>query len=248
MLKSLMKPARFSALLLLGACLLAGEARAERAADAQRIRPDRFAEDTCRVIEEEASRRGLPASFLARLIWKESLFDPSVVSPKGAQGIAQFMPATASEWGLADPFDPAPSLAASAHFLSVLKKRFGSLGLAAAAYNAGPDRIDRWLAGDRGLPLETQDYVLWITGHSAEDWVAQKGKLKPLPIAGELSFQAACRKLAARALVAKGPSGSSRKAKRRKAEAEETTLPLKRVKASSPGRVRVVIGMPKGGS
>jgi hypothetical protein len=196
------------------------------------------------VIQEEASRRGLPASFLARLIWKESLFNPSVVSPKGAQGIAQFMPATASERGLADPFDPAPALAASAHLLSDLRARFGSLGLAAAAYNAGPERVQSWLAGNTGLPLETQDYVLWITGHSAEQWVSEKNKLKSLPISAKMSFEAACPKLATRALAAKSPNVSLRKPSRKKPE--EAGLPFKRVKASNPDRVRVVIGMPAG--
>ena len=180
-------------------------ALAEGGASGPRIRGSHFAQDTCRVIGEEAKRRNLPAPFFARLIWKESLFNPSAVSPVGAQGIAQFMPATASERGLADPFDPAPALAASALFLSDLKARFGSLGLAAAAYNAGPERVASWLAGAKSLPLETQEYVHWITGHSAEDWVEKKSRLAPLPVSEKLSFMAACQKLAARSLRAKLP-------------------------------------------
>jgi hypothetical protein len=168
-----------------------------------RIRPDHFPEDTCRVIKEEASKHGLPESFFARLIWKESLFDPSAVSPKGAEGIAQFIPSTAVERGLADSFDVATALTASAHFLSDLEGDFGSLGLAAAAYNAGPTRVQNWLAGASTLPLETQEYVHAITGHTAEDWVEQKDKLRPLPISDDLPFDAACRKLATRELRAR---------------------------------------------
>lgn len=180
-------------------------ALAEGGASGARIRATHFAQDTCRVIHDEARKRELPAAFFARLIWKESLFNPSAVSPVGAQGIAQFMPGTAAERGLVNPFDPAPALVASAHFLSDLKAQFGSLGLAAAAYNAGPERVVSWLAGTKGMPLETQEYVHWITGHSAEDWVEKKGELVPLPISEKLSFMAACQKLAARSLRAKLP-------------------------------------------
>src|SRR5262249_43185693 len=86
------------------------------------------------IILSEAHRQGLPESFFTRLIWKESLFDPRAVSPKGAQGIAQFMPGTARDLGLADPFLAAEALAASAHLLADLRAAFGHLGLAQAAY------------------------------------------------------------------------------------------------------------------
>jgi soluble lytic murein transglycosylase-like protein len=101
---------------------------------------------------------------LPGLIWRESLFDPDAVSHKGAEGIAQFMPGTAEERGLADAFDPAQAIAASAAFLSDLYAQFGSLGLAAAAYNAGPTRIETWLSGAGTLPLETQEYVHFVIG------------------------------------------------------------------------------------
>ena len=113
---------------------------------------------------------GLPVGFFTRLIWRESAFRPTAVSPAGAQGVAQFMPRTASERGLADPFDPAAAIPESAKLLAELELRFGNLGLAAAAYNAGPTAVDNWLAGKGALPFETQDYVLAITGYSAEDW------------------------------------------------------------------------------
>src|SRR5205814_6611619 len=63
------------------------------------------------------------------------------VSPKGAEGIAQFMPGTAAERGLANPFDPEQAIPHAARFLAELKRRFGNLGMAAAAYNAGPARV-----------------------------------------------------------------------------------------------------------
>jgi hypothetical protein len=124
----------------------------------------------CRSIDDAATAHGLPVTFLTRLIWRESSFRTGVVSPAGAQGIAQFMPGTAAERGLRDAFDPEQALPASARLLAELRDRFGNLGLAAAAYNAGPSRVDNWLAGRGGLPNETRRYVAAITGRSAEDW------------------------------------------------------------------------------
>ena len=80
-----------------------------------------FVADVCRRIEAAAKERDLPPGFLARLIWKESRFDPDAVSPKGASGIAQFMPGTAALRGLEDPFDPRTAIPASAHYLSDLR-------------------------------------------------------------------------------------------------------------------------------
>ena len=105
----------------------------------------------CAAAENQAKANDLDPSFLARLLWRESLFDPNVVSSKGAQGIAQFMPETAAKRGLADPFDPIAAVAASAAYLAELKKTFGNIGLAAAAYNAGEQRVTDWLGG-KGWP------------------------------------------------------------------------------------------------
>jgi hypothetical protein len=220
---------------LAAACTFAS---AEEAAT-PRIRTASFAQDACRVIEEEALRRSLPSSFFARLIWRESLFNPAAVSRKGAQGIAQFMPGTAAERGLADPFDAAAALAESARYLKELKARFGSLGLAAAAYNAGPSRIDAWLNGGGALPAETRDYVLWITGHPADAWGAGKEDLAVLPIADGMSFESACRKLAARGLRAKLPDRPLGAAAWQSMFA--AGLGITQVTASKPGRIRVVI-------
>ena len=87
----------------------------------------------CRLIEAAAEKFGLPKPFFARLIWKESRFDIKAVSPVGAQGVAQFMPATAKIRGLADPFDPEQAIPASASYLAELKAAYGNFGLAAAA-------------------------------------------------------------------------------------------------------------------
>jgi hypothetical protein len=127
----------------------------------------------CRLIETSARQRDLPVSFLTRLIWQESTFRTTAISPMGAQGVAQFMPGTAQERGLADPFDPEQAIPAAASFLAELSARFGNLGLAAAAYNGGPNRVTAWLEGKGGLPAETRDYVARITGRSVEDWAAQ---------------------------------------------------------------------------
>jgi hypothetical protein len=131
----------------------------------------------CVLVEEAAQAHGLPPEFFARLIWQESRFNPGAVGPttrngQHAQGIAQFMPDTAKERGVPDPFDPAAALPKSAEFLRDLRTQFGNLGLAAAAYNAGPKRVRDWLAGRSSLPGETRSYVSTITGRSADDWAA----------------------------------------------------------------------------
>ena len=122
-------------------------------------------------------RPAAPVAALALLIWQESRFDPTAVSRAGAQGVAQFMPATANSRGLADPFDPIESIAHSAKLLRDLRRELGNLGLAAAAYNAGPGRVRDWLAGRRGLPRETDAYVRLVTGQSPEQWA--RGQSEP---------------------------------------------------------------------
>jgi hypothetical protein len=80
------------------------------------------------------------------------------------------MPETASDRGLDNPFDALQAIPASARLLRDLYQKFGNLGLAAAAYNAGPKRIADWRANKGPLPQETQDYVKAITGWPAEAW------------------------------------------------------------------------------
>ena len=124
----------------------------------------------CDILETSAKSEGLPVGYFTKLIWRESAFKPDAVSPAGAQGVAQFMPGTASARGVADPFDPASAIPASAKYLAELARKFGNLGLAAAAYNAGETAVDNWLDDKGRLPFETQDYVLAITGHDPEEW------------------------------------------------------------------------------
>lgn len=153
---------RLATALLTAACLIQ-EVRAETGGET-------VEQALCRLIEDSAKARGLPVPFLTRLIWRESSFRVSAVSPVGAQGVAQFMPGTARERGLTDPFDPEQAIPHAAHLLADLNRQFGNLGLAAAAYNGGPGRVSAWLAGTGGLPAETRGYVLAITGAPAEDW------------------------------------------------------------------------------
>lgn len=124
----------------------------------------------CESLTAAAHANGLPVDFFAALIWHESHFDPQAVSRTGAQGVAQFMPATAVWRGVTDPFNPAEAINKSAQLLGDLVREFGNLGLAAAAYNAGQGRVRDWLNGRRGLPNETRAYVRVVTGQSPEYW------------------------------------------------------------------------------
>jgi len=122
----------------------------------------------CRLIESSARENRLPVAFLTRVVWRESSFRAGVVSPAGAEGIAQFMPQTARERGLADPFDPEQAIPEAARLLADLRRQFGGLGVAAAAYNAGPGRVASWLQGQGQLPAETRAYVRFVTEDGAE--------------------------------------------------------------------------------
>jgi hypothetical protein len=174
------------------------------------------AKTVCELIDEAAEEHGLPADFFTRLIWQESTFRPGAVSPKGAQGIAQFMPTTAARRGLADPFDPIAAIPASAHYLSDLARQFGNLGLAAAAYNAGEQRVADWLAGDRGLPLETRNYVWSITGHAADDWKADAPEWTAPPSEAAPDTAAGCAEIAA--LLSRPGTGSALVSRRPRAD------------------------------
>lgn len=141
-------------------------------------------EAMCLMIELAARANDLPLEFFARVIWQESRFQSDAVGPvtrsgQRAQGIAQFMPGTASERRLLDPFDPVQALPKSAEFLAELRSQFGNLGLAAAAYNAGPRRVQEWLAGSGYMPQETRNYVSAITGTTVDEWAtaSKNGKM-----------------------------------------------------------------------
>jgi hypothetical protein len=145
--------------------------------------PSDVRESICLMVEAAAKANDLPLEFFARVIWQESRFNADAIGPRTrsgdkAQGIAQFMPRTAAERGLLDPFDPVQALPKSAEFLRELRDKFGNLGLAAAAYNAGPQRVRDWMAGGRPLPGQTRNYVWAITGISVDDW-AHGGAREP---------------------------------------------------------------------
>lgn len=174
-----------------------------------RAQEESLREALCRLVETAAADEKLPIGFFTRLIFKESAFRPHVVSPKGAQGVAQFMPDTAAQQGLADPFDPEQAIPASAKLLSQLRARFGNLGLAAAAYNGGPMRVENFRQGRGDLATETQDYVAAITGAAAEDWRAGKSdddlsaehEAKCVTLVAQLGRGAGGRSLASAALA-----------------------------------------------
>jgi Transglycosylase SLT domain/D-alanyl-D-alanine carboxypeptidase len=127
--------------------------------------PARFAP----AIARAAQRWSVSGALLAAQLYEESHFNPFARSPAGALGVAQFMPATAARYGLADPFDAERAIDAQAHLMRDLLRAFGSVPLALAAYNAGPTRV-RACGCVPPIP-ETQSYVADILGllHGAGD-------------------------------------------------------------------------------
>jgi hypothetical protein len=120
--------------------------------------PDRFAP----LLAKAAQRWNVSAALLAAQLYAESNFNPFAQSPAGAQGIAQFMPGTARALGLDDPFDAAQAIDAQAHLMRDLLRRFASVPLALAAYNAGPGAVAECMC----IPPypETRGYVARILG------------------------------------------------------------------------------------
>lgn len=110
------------------------------------------------LIEENARRQSLSADLVRAVIGQESGSRPCAVSPKGAQGLMQLMPATAEQFGVHDPFDPKQNVEAGTKLLKQLLTKYnGDMRLALSAYNAGPERVDR----EGGVPQipETINYV-----------------------------------------------------------------------------------------
>lgn len=114
------------------------------------------------VARAAAARHGVPEDLFLRLVQQESGWNPQAVSHKGATGLAQLMPATASGLGV-DATDPRQNLDGGARYLRRMYDRFGTWRLALAAYNAGPEAVAR----HGGIPpfAETQDYVKRIMGN-----------------------------------------------------------------------------------
>jgi soluble lytic murein transglycosylase len=109
------------------------------------------------LIGDAAANEGIPPALVKAVIAAESAFVSDAVSRKGAQGLMQLMPQTAREMGVSNPLEPAQNVRGGTSYLRSMMDRYGDLGRALAAYNAGPTAVDRY----GGIPpfRETQDYV-----------------------------------------------------------------------------------------
>lgn len=125
----------------------------------QRLRIDRSFKETLYepLIRRAEARYRLPPMLLQALVWQESRFNPMAVSPAGAAGLAQLMPATARELGVNNRHDPAQNIDGGARYLRQMLNKFGAIHLALAAYNAGPGAVRK----AAGIPRngETPNYV-----------------------------------------------------------------------------------------
>lgn len=118
------------------------------------------------IIESSAAKNGVDPDLVKAIVRAESAFRKNVVSPAGAMGLMQLMPATASSLGVSDPYDPVQNIEAGTRYLKSQIDRFGSTELALAAYNAGPARVVQY----GGVPpfSETRDYVSRVMGYLGE--------------------------------------------------------------------------------
>ncbi len=135
-----------------------GDADGEGGSSLPSFVPARYAP----AIARAAQRWSVSGTLLAAQLQQESGFNPFAVSSAGARGIAQFMPATAEAYGLTDPTDPDAAIDAQAHLMRDLLRQIGSVPLALAAYNAGPDKVSR--CGCVPPIPETTAYVAAILG------------------------------------------------------------------------------------
>ena len=130
-------------------------------------------------IREAAARYRVPERWVRAVMQQESGGEQQATSPVGAMGLMQVMPATYEELRVRhrlgdDPYDPHNSILAGTAYIREMYDRFGAPGFL-AAYNAGPDRVDSYLAGRSGLPDETVNYVAAITPNLGND-VALSGR------------------------------------------------------------------------
>jgi soluble lytic murein transglycosylase-like protein len=119
------------------------------------------------LIQEAASKTGVSEDLITAVIQAESAFSPKAVSPVGAQGLMQLMPATARGLGVQNAFDPRQNILGGAEYLRQQLNRFGSVEKALAAYNAGPGAVAKY----GGVPpyTETRNYVSKIMRNLAPD-------------------------------------------------------------------------------
>ncbi len=121
------------------------------------------------IARKDATHTGINPELFVKQIQQESGFNPNAVSPAGAIGIAQFMPATAKEWGV-NPHDPLSSLDGATRLMAHLSQEFGGdYAKALAAYNAGPGTVNTAVSQGGAhwrnfLPQETRNYVRIIMG------------------------------------------------------------------------------------
>ncbi len=155
-----------------------------------------FADDLCTALEVLSDRYSLNPYFFTRLIWQESKFDPNARSSAKAMGIAQFIASTAEIRGLDEPFNPAEALDVSARYLVELDIKFGNLGLAAAAYNAGETAAKNFKNQSAGLPNETWKYVQIITGLDPRKWRDTPPEIHDFTLTKGQDFQTSCKNLA----------------------------------------------------
>ena len=106
------------------------------------------------LIERYSQMNEIDPNLTRAMIYVESAGDPQAVSHKGARGLMQLMPATASDMGVSNPLDPAQNIFGGTRYIRSLVKRFGSVDLALWAYNAGPELVKR-----KKLPSETRRYI-----------------------------------------------------------------------------------------
>lgn len=121
-------------------------------------------EEVVRLIRESSARHAVPAQIVEAVAWQESRFNHAAVSSKGARGVMQLLPTTASDLGV-DPADLRGNIDGGAAYLAQQLRRFGDVKLALAAYNAGPMAVQRY----GGVPpyAETQSYVRAIMARLA---------------------------------------------------------------------------------